>query len=85
MFKEYQFKNVDILPCHYCQELLYKETATVDHMVPASRGGSETWPNKAIACVACNQKKGSLGYYEFLQLIAQEAKKKANKKKGSSS
>jgi 5-methylcytosine-specific restriction endonuclease McrA len=31
---------------------------TVDHVVPVSRGGEDTWENLVCACVACNNKKG---------------------------
>jgi 5-methylcytosine-specific restriction endonuclease McrA len=31
----------------------------VDHLLPRSRGGSDTWHNTACACQTCNQHKGS--------------------------
>jgi 5-methylcytosine-specific restriction endonuclease McrA len=31
---------------------------TVDHVIPASRGGEDTWENLVCACVICNNKKG---------------------------
>ncbi|MGK9369051.1 HNH endonuclease [Melioribacter sp. Ez-97] len=31
---------------------------TVDHVVPKSRGGSDTWENLVAACLPCNNKKG---------------------------
>lgn len=31
---------------------------TVDHVMPASRGGEDTWENLVCACVKCNNKKG---------------------------
>lgn len=31
---------------------------TVDHVVPTSRGGEDTWENLVAACVRCNNKKG---------------------------
>ncbi len=31
---------------------------TVDHVLPLSRGGEETWENLVSACVKCNNKKG---------------------------
>ena len=31
---------------------------TVDHVLPASRGGEETWENLVCACVDCNNVKG---------------------------
>jgi 5-methylcytosine-specific restriction endonuclease McrA len=31
---------------------------TVDHVIPLSRGGEDTWENLVCACVRCNNKKG---------------------------
>jgi 5-methylcytosine-specific restriction endonuclease McrA len=31
---------------------------TVDHILPLSRGGKNTWSNTACACFACNHRKG---------------------------
>ncbi len=31
---------------------------TVDHVVPVSRGGEDTWENLVCACVDCNNRKG---------------------------
>ena len=36
-----------------------KNDFTVDHLLPISRGGRNTWPNTACACPACNQRKGN--------------------------
>jgi len=50
--------------CHLCgqQVELSDETspryATIDHIVPLSKGGRDTLDNLALACVACNRAKG---------------------------
>ncbi|NBW32055.1 MAG: hypothetical protein EBR48_05390 [bacterium] len=31
---------------------------TVDHIIPLARGGSHTWVNVQLACLACNSSKG---------------------------
>ncbi|MEM7033344.1 MAG: HNH endonuclease, partial [Chloroflexota bacterium] len=33
--------------------------ATLDHIIPRSLGGKDTWVNTACACVRCNQRKGN--------------------------
>lgn len=42
--------------CQYCGRT--DVTLTVDHIIPRSRGGTDTWDNLVAACVACNNKKG---------------------------
>lgn len=32
---------------------------TVDHIIPKSRGGKDTWDNLVTACVSCNNRKGN--------------------------
>ncbi|ACB49759.1 hypothetical protein cce_0408 [Crocosphaera subtropica ATCC 51142] len=45
---------------HTCQYCRYKgEQLTLDHVIPRSRGGGETWENLVTACVRCNVKKGN--------------------------
>lgn len=48
----------DNMQCQYCSKALTKATATVDHVVPRSKGGKDTWENTVIACLSCNQRKG---------------------------
>ncbi|MBN1638347.1 MAG: HNH endonuclease [Ignavibacteriales bacterium] len=31
---------------------------TLDHIIPRSRGGGDTWENLVAACLKCNNKKG---------------------------
>lgn len=38
---------------------LSKAEFTLDHILPRSRGGNNTWSNTACACRACNQRKGN--------------------------
>ena len=42
--------------CQYCG--MRRGPMTVDHLVPKTRGGRDTWENLVCACVACNNKKG---------------------------
>jgi 5-methylcytosine-specific restriction endonuclease McrA len=45
---------------HTCQYCHYKgEQLTLDHVVPRSRGGGDTWENLVAACVRCNVRKGN--------------------------
>ena len=45
---------------HTCQYCTYRgEQLTIDHVIPRSRGGGDTWENLVAACVRCNVKKGN--------------------------
>ncbi|MCX8050874.1 MAG: HNH endonuclease [Chlorobi bacterium] len=43
--------------CQYCGTR--SATLTIDHVVPRSRGGGDTWENLVTACVPCNNRKGN--------------------------
>ncbi|MFS8781621.1 HNH endonuclease [Synechococcus sp. W55.1] len=43
--------------CQYCG--CFGEDLTLDHVIPRSRGGGDTWENVVSACVRCNVKKGN--------------------------
>jgi 5-methylcytosine-specific restriction endonuclease McrA len=56
-------KNIferDRCQCQYCGKVLPKHELTIDHVIPRSRGGEDTWENLVLACVHCNLKKGSM-------------------------
>ena len=40
--------------CAYCG----RGATTVDHVLPRSRGGRNTWKNTVAACETCNHRKG---------------------------
>ncbi|NDC34751.1 MAG: HNH endonuclease [Synechococcaceae bacterium WB9_2_112] len=42
--------------CQYCGTA--KEPLSIDHVVPRSRGGRDTWDNVTTACLPCNVRKG---------------------------
>jgi 5-methylcytosine-specific restriction endonuclease McrA len=43
--------------CQYCGSA--NDDLTLDHVIPRSRGGQDTWENLTIACVRCNIRKGN--------------------------
>lgn len=43
--------------CQYCG--CKDDSLTVDHVMPKSRGGEDTWENLITACKPCNTKKGN--------------------------
>lgn len=46
--------------CVYCGILLNDKNATIDHVIPLSRGGTDTKGNKVYACVGCNSAKADM-------------------------
>jgi len=42
--------------CQYCGRS--DLSLTIDHVMPVSRGGEDTWENLVCACVDCNNRKG---------------------------
>jgi 5-methylcytosine-specific restriction endonuclease McrA len=47
--------NRDGRRCGYCTG----PATTVDHILPRSRGGKNTWKNTVAACDGCNQRKAA--------------------------
>ncbi len=45
--------------CQYCRERTSPRSLTLDHVMPASKGGPKTWTNVVTSCRDCNQKKGN--------------------------
>ena len=68
-YVKYHFNNLapnrvnilwrDNYQCQYCAKKFPELELTLDHIIPKSRGGQNTWENLVTACKKCNQKKGS--------------------------
>jgi 5-methylcytosine-specific restriction endonuclease McrA len=62
--KEVRFSRRNIFErdhnvCQYCGKRFAKPDLTIDHVIPRSCGGCDSWTNLVLACVRCNVKKGS--------------------------
>jgi 5-methylcytosine-specific restriction endonuclease McrA len=44
--------------CQYCGRKHPTTELSLDHVIPRSQGGSNTWENIVCSCVTCNVKKG---------------------------
>jgi len=44
--------------CQYCGAHPPRRELSIDHVIPRSRGGRDTWENLVIACQRCNVRKG---------------------------
>lgn len=45
--------------CAYCAGRFRNRELSVEHIVPASRGGSSRWTNVVAACLSCNARKNA--------------------------
>lgn len=59
--------------CYFCGNALTRKTATVDHLLPIARGGTNHMDNIVIACRLCNARKGPLTAGEFIGLSGDPA------------
>jgi 5-methylcytosine-specific restriction endonuclease McrA len=53
--------------CLYCGRYLQPKRATLDHLLPVSRGGGHDVNNLALACSLCNLAKGERTPQEWLE------------------
>jgi 5-methylcytosine-specific restriction endonuclease McrA len=44
--------------CQYCGSRPSLRELNLDHVLPRSRGGADTWENLVVSCRVCNLKKG---------------------------
>lgn len=57
---KYSRKNIfhrDNHICQYCNKKFKANELNIDHIVPRSRGGSNSWNNLVTSCISCNAKK----------------------------
>lgn len=44
--------------CQYCGAFFPTNELSIDHVMPRSQGGPDTWENLVCSCIRCNAKKG---------------------------
>lgn len=76
-FRKKVLFNRDGWRCQYCDCHLSRETATVDHIIPRSRGGGNSWLNCVTACKSCNKRKADMTPEEANMLLLAPVKKPA--------
>lgn len=65
--------------CHYCQKNIelkldkdaepLKHHATLDHVVPRVKGGTDSLKNLVASCLKCNVIKSDMSYEKFMKMI----------------
>ena len=58
-FNRHGVFKLDKYTCQYCAKLLTPSKLTVDHLVPRTQGGENSWRNCVTACFDCNNQKGA--------------------------
>ena len=62
-FVSYTKKNVhlrDAYVCQYCTTRCKSDEVTIDHIVPESRSGADSWENTVTCCKSCNLLKDNM-------------------------
>lgn len=58
-FSRFNILARDGFKCQYCRVDLNVKQATLDHVIPRSKGGKTSFENVVCCCRTCNIKKGS--------------------------
>lgn len=65
--------------CQYCGSHFPTSELSIDHVLPKSQGGRDTWENLVCSCIRCNAKKGGRTPKQAnMKLITQPKQPKRN-------
>jgi 5-methylcytosine-specific restriction endonuclease McrA len=65
--------------CQYCGDRFPTSELSIDHVLPRSQNGPDTWENLVCACVKCNSRKGGRTPEQArMKLIRKPARPKRN-------
>lgn len=53
--------------CQTIEDPKKANSATIEHVIPKARGGTDDWDNLAMSCQRCNTKRAIAGVDEFLK------------------
>ena len=51
--------------CFYCKKALNRREATLDHVIPVSKGGMDTKENTVMCCKTCNILKSNQSNFKL--------------------
>lgn len=63
------FGEETFIPCYYCNEPLSFRQATVEHLIPRARGGTNSRDNVTISCGPCNHNRRDFTHEEWKKII----------------
>jgi HNH endonuclease len=61
--------------CAFCDHLLPLDEITLDHLVPASKGGAYHSTNLTVACFDCNNERDIAPFLPYLKQLGASAEK----------
>lgn len=61
--------------CQYCGGTFDYKDLSLDHVIPTSRGGGNSWENLVCCCIQCNKKKGHRSPAEAGMTMVRKPKK----------
>lgn len=61
--------------CQYCSVHLGKNSGTIDHVIPSSRGGKTDYLNCVASCKNCNNEKGNRTPREAKMILKKKPRK----------
>lgn len=62
----------DLHVCYLCTELVPRAQASVDHVIPLSKGGKDDETNYKLAHVKCNAEKGNMTLEDYKRFKARQ-------------
>jgi hypothetical protein len=63
--KRFFFNRHTLVPCSVCGRMLFFDMATIDHVVPLSKGGDYDAVNLVITCVKCNTERSDGDFWSY--------------------
>ncbi len=75
-FKNKLYRRTNFIKCVFCKKSLARNEATVEHVIPKSKGGLDRYENYHISCEPCNGERGNMDYDEFKSLKQKEIARK---------
>lgn len=58
-----------LVPCCFCEWKMSYASATLEHIIPVSKGGQTVTENLTLSCEACNNERGARDFDDYRRRI----------------
>jgi hypothetical protein len=65
-------KKYGEVPCYVCSRHVKEKNATLEHIIPLSKGGTDEMDNLSISHFQCNQARGNNEDFSWNQIKSEE-------------